>query len=55
MILRPDASRSIRYHSGMSEHAHNATIFPPVETALADPNGLLASGGDLSVARLLDA
>ena len=29
--------------------------FPPVERALADPNGLLAAGGSLSVARLLDA
>ncbi|MEW5707544.1 MAG: leucyl/phenylalanyl-tRNA--protein transferase [Pseudomonadota bacterium] len=31
------------------------TPFPPVETALASPNGLLAAGGDLSLARLLDA
>src|SRR5687767_7647832 len=29
--------------------------FPPVERALTDPNGLLAAGGDLSAARLLDA
>src|SRR5688500_17117817 len=29
--------------------------FPPVEHALRDPNGLLAAGGDLSTARLLDA
>ena len=29
--------------------------FPPVERALAQPNGLLAAGADLSVARLLDA
>ena len=29
--------------------------FPPVEFALSDPNGLLAVGGDLSPARLLDA
>ncbi|KVW98901.1 leucyl/phenylalanyl-tRNA--protein transferase [Thiobacillus denitrificans] len=39
----------------MSERLQNATFFPPVETALADPNGLLAMGGDLSVERLLDA
>ncbi len=39
----------------MRERLQNATFFPPVETALADPNGLLAMGGDLSVARLLDA
>ena len=29
--------------------------FPPVERALKDPNGLLAAGGELSPARLLDA
>lgn len=29
--------------------------FPPVESALRDPNGLLAAGGDLSPERLLDA
>jgi leucyl/phenylalanyl-tRNA--protein transferase len=29
--------------------------FPPVDTALPDPNGLLAAGGDLTPARLLDA
>ena len=29
--------------------------FPPVSAALADPNGLLAAGGDLSAARLIDA
>jgi len=39
----------------MSERLQSATFFPPVETALTDPNGLLAMGGDLSVARLLDA
>ncbi|MCL5060607.1 MAG: leucyl/phenylalanyl-tRNA--protein transferase [Candidatus Thermoplasmatota archaeon] len=39
----------------MSERLQKATFFPPVETALADPNGLLAMGGDLSVERLLDA
>jgi leucyl/phenylalanyl-tRNA--protein transferase len=39
----------------MSERLQNATFFPPVETALVDPNGLLAMGGDLSVERLLDA
>ncbi len=29
--------------------------FPPAERALRSPNGLLAAGGDLSAARLLDA
>jgi len=29
--------------------------FPPVETALIEPNGLLAAGGDLSAERLLSA
>ncbi|HEY9100359.1 MAG TPA: leucyl/phenylalanyl-tRNA--protein transferase [Thiobacillus sp.] len=39
----------------MRERLKNATFFPPVETALKDPNGLLAMGGDLSLERLLDA
>ena len=33
----------------------NDTPFPPVEHALRSPNGLLAAGGNLSAARLLDA
>ena len=33
---------------------HNLA-FPPVEQALRSPNGLLAAGGDLSSARLLEA
>jgi len=33
----------------------DSSLFPPLESALGDPNGLLAAGGDLSVARLLDA
>ena len=31
------------------------SAFPPLHKALAEPNGLLAAGGDLSPARLLDA
>ena len=33
----------------------SAGAFPPVETALTDPDGLLCAGGDLSPARLLEA
>ncbi|MBP9591508.1 MAG: leucyl/phenylalanyl-tRNA--protein transferase, partial [Steroidobacteraceae bacterium] len=29
--------------------------FPPVESALREPDGLLCAGGDLSVPRLLEA
>jgi leucyl/phenylalanyl-tRNA--protein transferase len=32
-----------------------ADPFPPVDRAMKNPNGLLAAGGDLSVARLLEA
>lgn len=32
-----------------------AETFPPVESALRDPDGLLAIGGDLTAKRLLDA
>ena len=34
---------------------HGTTPFPPVLQALRTPNGLLAAGGDLTTARLLDA
>lgn len=33
---------------------HDIT-FPPAERAMSEPNGLLAAGGDLSVARLINA
>lgn len=33
----------------------NEISFPPVNTALEDPNGLLAVGGDLSPSRLIEA
>ena len=39
----------------MSGRLQNTPYFPPVETALREPNGLLAMGGDLSAERLLDA
>lgn len=39
----------------MSDCLLEATSFPPVDTALDEPNGLLAMGGDLSAGRLLDA
>ena len=35
--------------------ADSNSPFPPLEQALTDPNGLLAVGGDLSSARLLNA
>ena len=40
---------------GEVAEAPTTTRFPPVETALKDPNGLLAMGGDLSLESLLDA
>ncbi len=39
----------------MSELPSTATFFPSVESAMREPNGLLAMGGDLSAERLLDA
>lgn len=39
----------------MKPDTHIHASFPPVETALAEPNGLLAVGGDLSPQRLLEA
>jgi leucyl/phenylalanyl-tRNA---protein transferase len=59
------ASRSRRHKTGAPASVQNQAYvipflnphdpFPPVERALTDPNGLLAAGGDLSPARLLDA
>ena len=34
---------------------HGDTPFPPLASALTDPNGLLAAGGELTPERLLDA
>src|SRR6188472_3241259 len=34
---------------------HSGDPFPPLTEALAEPNGLLAAGGELSTAFLLDA
>lgn len=39
----------------LPELSASDTCFPPVEQALAEPDGLLAMGGDLSVKRLLSA
>jgi leucyl/phenylalanyl-tRNA--protein transferase len=39
----------------MSDLVSTATFFPAVESAMREPNGLLATGGDLSVELLLDA
>ncbi|HXZ93506.1 MAG TPA: leucyl/phenylalanyl-tRNA--protein transferase [Burkholderiales bacterium] len=39
----------------MIPRLHADEPFPPVERALAEPNGLLCAGGDLSPGRLLDA
>ena len=39
----------------LPELNHNLTQFPPVETALTEPDGLLAMGGDLSPERLINA
>ena len=35
--------------------SRESLLFPPPEMALREPNGLLAMGGDLSPARLLNA
>ena len=39
----------------MLPYIHQDTPFPPVNKALAEPNGLLAIGGDLSASRLISA
>lgn len=39
----------------MIRHIKSCSSFPPLENALAEPNGLLAIGGDFSPQRLLEA
>ena len=39
----------------LTREPHSPPRFPPADTALAEPNGLLAAGGDLSPERLLAA
>lgn len=39
----------------LPELPHDSLIFPPLELALREPNGLLAMGGDLSPSRMLSA
>lgn len=39
----------------MLPYLHKDSLFPPTDTALKEPNGLLAAGGDLSAERLVDA
>ena len=52
-IISPDQSRgNLIYWVADNVIADD---FPPVESALRDPDGLLAIGGDLSIPRLLDA
>lgn len=41
--------------TGYVPHLGEGCAFPPCSAALKEPNGLLAIGGDLSPARLLDA
>ncbi|QUM79723.1 leucyl/phenylalanyl-tRNA--protein transferase [Moritella sp. 5] len=39
----------------LPELTHDLAYFPPVNTALSEPDGLLAMGGDLSPERLINA
>lgn len=39
----------------MPQTASNSSSFPPIESALSDPNGLLAVGGELTRERLFNA
>jgi len=48
-------SRGGRYNKLMIPWLDRDTPFPPLSRALAEPNGLLAAGGDLGAERLIDA
>ena len=49
------ASADPRDNTGVIAWLAQNTPFPPLESALSDPNGLLAVGGDLSPQRILAA
>lgn len=53
--MRDTRSRRRYYNVRMIPWLHKNAPFPPLSRALAEPNGLLAAGGDLSAARLIDA
>jgi leucyl/phenylalanyl-tRNA---protein transferase len=48
-------TRGIGEHDPVIPRLTSTGAFPPVDRALRDPDGLLAVGGDLGVARLVDA
>jgi leucyl/phenylalanyl-tRNA--protein transferase len=49
------APRHRRHNARVIPWLRTGAPFPPIESALDDPNGLLVAGGDLSSRRLLDA
>ena len=53
--MRPRGPGPIRHNGGMIRWLRGDAPFPPVEQALATPNGLLCAGGDLSPRRLVAA
>jgi leucyl/phenylalanyl-tRNA--protein transferase len=52
-LLEPRCAR--RQNGSVVPWLRSTSLFPPIDAALDDPNGLLAAGGDLSPARLLAA
>ena len=59
MVRKPaedsDCTHASRYHQPVIPWLHANEAFPSIDKALADPNGLIAAGGDLSTERLVDA
>jgi len=51
----PAAAAANPYNAHMIPWLGARDAFPPLTKALAEPNGLLAAGGDLSASRLIDA
>jgi len=52
---RLEALARERQNSRVVPWLRTSSLFPPIDAALDDPNGLLAAGGDLSPDRLIDA
>src|SRR5215467_7183340 len=53
--IRLEAASPSRQNSMVVPWLRTSSLFPPIDAALDDPNGLLAAGGDLSAERLIDA
>ena len=53
--LQPPSPSCARLNAMLTWLKRDPLIFPPLSTAMREPNGLLDAGGDLSSDRLIQA